>query len=155
MIVDKERRIIYLHNPKSGGTFLRKLYIGKYGKSEATKWWKAYTIQYGTDLGHITYSDLPRFIPEWREYRVVAMVRNPYNRFYSAVNEMSEQYFKKSAYITSNYRAIVPRYILEGEFQEWNKIRKIYEILRISVNECLYWNMPNRIYLFVINEFRG
>lgn len=126
MIVDKERRIIYLHNPKSGGTFLRELYIEKYGKSEATKWWKPYTIQSGTDLGHITYSDLPRFIPEWREYRIVAMVRNPYNRFYSAVNEMSKQYC-----MTTGYRAIVPFYIFGGEFQEWNKIRKIYEYLRM------------------------
>lgn len=128
MIVDKERRIIYLHNPKSSGTFLRKLYIGKYGKSEATKWWKAYTIQYGTDLGHITYSDLPRFIPEWREYRIVAMVRNPYNRFYSAVKETLIQCGKQPVRMGKNYPVMVPPYILEGEFQEWSKIKRIYDL---------------------------
>nr|WP_242506947.1 hypothetical protein [Parabacteroides goldsteinii] len=87
MIVDKERKVIYLHNPKCGGTFLRDLYIEKNGNTEATKWWKLYTCKYGTDLGHITYKDLPCFVPEWEEYRITVMIRNPYNRFYSAVKE--------------------------------------------------------------------
>ncbi|MFV0584158.1 MAG: hypothetical protein ACK5N4_19180 [Parabacteroides gordonii] len=87
MIVDKERKAIYLHNPKCGGTFLRDIYIEKYGESEAVKWWKAYDPLYGTDLGHIIYSDLYHFIPDWKDYRIVMMVRNPYSRFYSAVKE--------------------------------------------------------------------
>ncbi|WP_293716324.1 hypothetical protein [uncultured Parabacteroides sp.] len=88
MIVDNGRKVIYLHNPKCGGTFLRDIYIEKYGESEATKWWKIYDSRYGTDLGHITYSDLYRFIPDWKDYRIVMMVRNPYSRFYSAVKEV-------------------------------------------------------------------
>ncbi|RGP16797.1 sulfotransferase family 2 domain-containing protein [Parabacteroides gordonii] len=88
MIVDNKRKVIYLHNPKCGGTFLRDIYIEKYGKSDATKWWKTYDPQYGTDLGHITYLDLYRFIPDWKDYRIVMMVRNPYSRFYSAVKEV-------------------------------------------------------------------
>lgn len=91
MIVDKERKVIYLHNPKCGGTFLRNIYIEKYGKNEATKWWKHFSSEYNTDLGHITYDDLSRFIPDWKEYRIVVMVRNPYHRFYSAVKEVQLQ----------------------------------------------------------------
>lgn len=93
MIVDKERKVIYLHNPKCGGTFLRNIYIKKYGKSDATKWWKVYDHQYGTDLGHITYLDLYRFIPDWKDYRIVMMMRNPYSRFYSAVKEVKMHFF--------------------------------------------------------------
>lgn len=88
MIVDRERKVIYLHNPKCGGTFLRDIYIEEYGKTEATKWWKLFSKEYGTDLGHITYDDLPRFIPEWEDYRLVTMIRNPYNRFYSGIKEL-------------------------------------------------------------------
>ncbi|WP_075556919.1 sulfotransferase family 2 domain-containing protein [Parabacteroides timonensis] len=119
MIVDKERKVIYLHNPKCGGTFLRNIYIEKYGKTDATKWWKAYDRKNGTDLGHITYKDLPRFIPEWEEYRIVVMVRNPYNRFYSAVKELTKH---------SNNVGRFPQLpvIMLDEYQESNLLRKIY-----------------------------
>lgn len=92
MIVDKERKVIFLHNPKCGGTFLRDIYIEKYGETEATKWWGTFTPEYNTDLGHITYDDLSRFIPDWKEYRIVVMVRNPYNRFYSAIKEVKYKF---------------------------------------------------------------
>lgn len=129
MIVDKERKVIYLHNPKCGGTFLRDLYIEKYGTSEATKWWKGYTRNYGTDLGHITYSDLPRFVHEWEEYRIVVMVRNPYNRFYSAVKETMMQYVRNPVIVSIyGFRVNIPYYIFYGEYLEGNKIRKIYEL---------------------------
>ena len=91
MIVDRERKVIYLHNPKCGGTFLRDIYIEQYGETDATKWWKLFSTQYGVDLGHITYNDLPRFIPEWKDYKIVTMVRNPYNRFYSGIKELKGQ----------------------------------------------------------------
>ena len=91
MIVDEKRKVIYLHNPKCGGTFLRGIYIEKYGESDATKWWKTYDPQYETDLGHITYPDLYRFIPDWKDYRIVMMARNPYSRFYSAIKEVKQR----------------------------------------------------------------
>lgn len=37
-----------------------------------------------TDEAHINSFTLPRFIPDYREYRLMAFVRNPYNRFMSA-----------------------------------------------------------------------
>ncbi|WP_455640362.1 hypothetical protein [Parabacteroides sp.] len=125
MIVDRERKVIYLHNPKSGGTFLRSLYIKKYGQTEATKWWELFTKEHGTDLGHISYDDLPRFIPDWKEYRVIVMVRNPYNRFYSAVKELKDQtrLFKVNRIIE------LPMYVVFGEYQKWGRFRKIYEFL--------------------------
>lgn len=108
MIVDKERRIIYLHNPKSGGSFLRDIYIEKYGETEATKWWKLFSPEYDTDLGHITYERLPDFIPDWEDYRIVMMVRNPYNRFYSAVKEVKHHLIatKKKGFVKISYALI-------------------------------------------------
>lgn len=131
MIVDKERKVIYLHNPKCGGTFLRELYIEKYGDSEATKWWKPYTRRFGTDLGHIIYSDLSHFIPEWKEYKVIVMIRNPYNRFYSAFKEFQMQY--REIFIGFGLKFNLPNYIYAG-VSELNKIEKMFEVLRI----CAY-----------------
>ena len=119
MIVDNERKVIYLHNPKCGGTFLRNLYIEKYGNTGATKWWQYYTHKYGTDLGHVTYNDLPRFISEWEEYRITVMVRNPYNRFYSAVKEFSLQLKNVGGFIK------YPK-LMMGEYAESNLLTKIY-----------------------------
>lgn len=87
MIVDKERKVIFLHNPKCGGTFLRDIYIEKYGETEGTKWWGSFTPEYNTDLGHITYNDLSRFIPDWREYRIVVMVLIIVSLFYLQIGE--------------------------------------------------------------------
>lgn len=119
MIVDEKHKVIYLHNPKCGGTFLRDLYIEKYGNTEATKWWQYYTHKYGTDLGHVTYNDLPRFILEREEYRITVMVRNPYNRFYSAVKEFSQQ--------LKNVGGVIkyPK-LMVGEYTESNLLTKIY-----------------------------
>lgn len=125
MIVDRERKVIYLHNPKCGGTFLRDIYIKRYGKTDATKWWKLFSKEYGTDLGHITYDDLPRFIPEWEDYRLVTMIRNPYNRFYSGIKEL------KGHLVPFEFCRIKCSGHLKGE--EWlslNKFQKAYEFLR-------------------------
>lgn len=92
MIIDKSRKVIYLHNPKCGGTFLRDIYQEKYGDTEAIRWWKLYSREYGTDLGHISYDDLPRFVPDFEEYRLLMMVRNPYNRFISGYKETKSQF---------------------------------------------------------------
>ena len=125
MIVDRERKVIYLHNPKCGGTFLRNIYIEKYGKTEATKWWKLFSKEYGTDLGHITYDDLPRFITEWEDYRIVTMIRNPYNRFYSGIKELKKQLAPFNFCSIKNFR-----YFYEKEWLSLNKYQKIYELLR-------------------------
>lgn len=117
MIIDKKRKVIYLHNPKCGGTFLREIYIEKYGETEATEWWLPYTRKYGTDLGHISYDDLPRFIPDFQEYRLLVMVRNPYNRFISALKELK----LKFGIITQNN---LPDFF-HFEYEELNFIEKM------------------------------
>lgn len=125
MIVDRERKVIYLHNPKCGGTFLRDIYIEEYGKTEATKWWKLFSKEYGTDLGHITYDDLPRFIPEWEDYRLVTMIRNPYNRFYSGIKELK---IHKIPFEFYNIKC--SGHLIDEEWLSLNKFQKAYEFLR-------------------------
>ena len=125
MIVDRERKVIYLHNPKCGGTFLRDIYIEQYGETDATKWWKLFSTQYGVDLWHITYNDLPRFITEWKDYKIVTMVRNPYNRFYSGIKELKGQ---TVPFIF--YRIKCSRRVIDEEWFSLNKFQKVYAFLK-------------------------
>lgn len=126
MIVDKTHKVIYLHNPKCGGTFLRRIYIEKYGETEATDWWLEHTYTYGTDLGHIIYRDLSRFVPDFREYRLLVMVRNPYNRFISG--------FKES----KNHHDFLRQ---EGIVKYYNYFFRYYRCNRLSRLENMYENI--------------
>ena len=145
MIVDKEHKVIFLHNPKCGGTFLRDIYIEKYGETEGTKWWGLFTPEYNTDLGHITYDDLSRFIPNWREYRIVVMVRNPYNRFYSAIKEVKSQLIgiKKIGFIKISYAFVTKDGLrLKGKTAlllsicPWTYAHTLRKLFTVSAEEC-------------------
>lgn len=145
MIIDKERKVIYLHNPKCGGTFLRDIYIEKYGKTDATIWWGLFTVKYGTDLGHITYDDLPRFIPDWKDYRIVVMVRNPYNRFYSAVKEVKYHFiaFREVGFIKVSYVRISKdglnlkmKNALLSSICPWTYAHPLWKLFTVSTEEC-------------------
>lgn len=132
MIIDKSRKVIYLHNPKCGGTFLRDIYQEKYGDTEAIRWWKLYSREYGTDLGHISYDDLPRFVPDFEEYRLLMMVRNPYNRFISGYKETKSQF---STPVRLGGLINYPRaYYGSGEeYNRLSKVEKVYEQMKSAL----------------------
>lgn len=92
MIVNDSLKTIYLHNPKTGGTSFREMYGQRYSEDEAHKYWKVYGERFNADLGHINYSNLARFIPDYLDFRIITMVRNPYNRFVSAWKEACMHY---------------------------------------------------------------
>lgn len=85
MIVDEQIKTIFLHNPKSGGTFFRKVYTDAHHTDQAYRYLRLYDERVNTDLGHISLGNLPRFVPDCDEYRILSFVRNPYNRFVSAL----------------------------------------------------------------------
>ena len=68
---------------------------------------------------------MPRFIPEWEDYRIVTMIRNPYNRFYSGIKELKKQLDSYDFCSIKNFR-----YFYEKEWLSLNKYQKIYELLR-------------------------
>ncbi len=87
MIINDSLKTIFLHNPKTGGTFFREIYSQWYSRDEAYKYWKVFEEKYNVDLGHINYLNIARFIPDYREFRIITMLRNPFNRFVSAWKE--------------------------------------------------------------------
>lgn len=85
MIVDEQMKVIFLHNPKSGGTFLREAYTKARGSGQAYRYLRLYNEDVNTDLGHINLGNLPRFVADCDQYKILSFVRNPYNRFVSAL----------------------------------------------------------------------
>ena len=75
-----------------------------------------------------TYNDLPCFVPESEEYRITVMIRNPYNRFYSAVKEFLLR--------LKNVGGVLkyPELMAE-EYAESNLLTKIYLLSICPVND--------------------
>lgn len=83
MIVDEKIKTIWLHNPKCGGLFFRRIYNETRKDGLENIYNGVYTEDRNTDLAHIDYSSLARFIPDYHSYKIIAFIRNPYNRFVS------------------------------------------------------------------------
>lgn len=90
MVIDESSKVIFLHNPKCGGTFFRNSYLNCHGSDKAHDYWKLYDEIVHTDLGHINLRNLPRFVPDFMDYKIITFVRNPYNRFVSALKTAAE-----------------------------------------------------------------
>lgn len=140
MIVNDSLKTIYLHNPKSGGTFLREIYSQWYTRDEAYKYWKVFEEKYNTDLGHINYLNIARFIPDYREFRIVTMLRNPFNRFVSAWRETCLHH-KVIANINNQHNGDIERiteYLLSLNFYEQDLILR---------NNGLPWLQPQTYFV--------
>lgn len=86
MYIDRENKVIFLHNPNCGGRFIRRCLSQRSDITSAYKYWGPYTRELNIDLSHINKYVLSRFVPDWKDYQVVVLIRNPYNRFMSAWN---------------------------------------------------------------------
>ena len=84
MIIDESTKTIFLHNPKCGGTFFQKSYKRCHPTYPFQLYWSLLDKETNVDLTHINIHTLPRFVPDYLDYRVLTFVRNPYNRFVSA-----------------------------------------------------------------------
>lgn len=89
MVIDEETKVIFLHNPKCGGTFFRNSHYNSRHNNAASDYFKLYDEELNVDLGHVNLGNLPRFIPDYQDYRVISFVRNPCNRFVTALKTAS------------------------------------------------------------------
>ena len=85
MIIDEESKVIFLHNPKCGGRFFRTV-CAQNGLKTSLLHLGYYAEESNVDLAHVSLINLPRFVPDYKEYRIISFVRNPYNRFVSGLN---------------------------------------------------------------------
>lgn len=101
MIIDEKSKCIILHNPKCGGTFLHKCYWKGNPDDSDYLFWHLWTPEDNIDRSHITSRLLPRFVPDFKDYKIFTFVRNPYNRFVSA--------FKTAAHYSPYLRKLLAR----------------------------------------------
>ncbi|MEG3755098.1 sulfotransferase family 2 domain-containing protein [Psychromonas arctica] len=97
MIINHDKKVVFIHIPKCAGKAVRHILCeaDMYGKfwhwnySEKTNSWN--------DLAHLPLHLLYHY-DEWsflREYKVIAAIRNPLDRFISAVEEHKRQHDRK------------------------------------------------------------
>jgi len=139
MTIDEESKVIFLHNPKCGGRFFRDV-CSQNGLIASQLYWGHHTEETNVDLAHISLINLPRFVPDYKEYRIIAFVRNPYNRFVSGINmavlrnegikKMLEPYLGDVKDICS--------YLLDLNYYEQDKILR---------NQAVPWLLPQSYYV--------
>ena len=91
MMINVKDRIILLHNPKTGGRFRENACGNKYFHSPSSIELKK-PIR---NVSHITYDQVAEAMPDtFGMYKVFTVVRNPYDRFVSAVNFCFDSVFE-------------------------------------------------------------
>ena len=89
MIVLSEERVIILHTPKCAGKNLRQAFMPDNPEGPYWHWKYIPEISSWADCAHLPL-DIMRQLPEWEKIKsfiVIAMVRNPYDRFIGALRE--------------------------------------------------------------------
>ena len=87
------RKIVFIHIPKCGGTSVRKAIQKKIpGKHQNRTWVRGWKTQVGNLWNqHATYDRYSLTVP--KEYKYIAQVRNPFDRFESMGKHMTRQKF--------------------------------------------------------------
>lgn len=90
MIVSHGKRFIFFHVPKCAGTSLRDV-LKRYHDDSESFWYRKYNPYFGCeiDYAHLRLWELhalfPRIFDAMSHYQTLALVRNPYERFISAL----------------------------------------------------------------------
>lgn len=85
MIILNNKPIVFLHNPKTGGRYIRKKL-----KDSCERHGNIRILRYRgirMYLGHLNAKDARKFLAKYPGYSIISMVRNPYNRICSIFNE--------------------------------------------------------------------
>jgi hypothetical protein len=97
VIVNNALSLIIMHIPKCAGKSLRQAFAPEDPSGKFWHWKYSQANFSWQDMAHIPLDQLRGF-PEWdllEKYTVIAVVRNPVDRFYSALSEHRAQHNKK------------------------------------------------------------
>jgi len=88
MYINEESKVIFLHNPRCGGTYFRRICLSN---GKRAPYWSDYSEETNVDMAHISLRNLSRFIPDYKDYKIISFIRNPYNRFVSALTKANSE----------------------------------------------------------------
>ena len=92
MIISNTLKFFFIHNPKVAGTSVRKSLL-KYNSSEIELWHQRYiqSLDRIVDMSHLAARDVTHVLDIPEDYFKFGFIREPYDRFFSAVKEHSRQ----------------------------------------------------------------
>lgn len=97
MIISERRGFVFIHNPKSGGTSIRKV-LAKFDTTSNFFWmfdsWNGRKIDKAHLPLYILRNRFPDYFRLFKTHFAFMFVRNPYKRTISAFNESHDQLFK-------------------------------------------------------------
>ncbi len=91
MIISHKHKFAFIHNPKAGGTSMRKAFE-KYHDHETVFWHQGWleAEERVVDLAHLQMDYWGGIVPA--DYKTIGFVRNPYDRFRSSMAEFQRRY---------------------------------------------------------------
>lgn len=94
MIICNEKKFIFIHIPKNSGTAMSNAIKKKYNKSQLLMYCERKGPNIGIDKMHLYYEVIEKFIPKnvLDKYLKFCIIRNPYNKLYSAWNFIKERH---------------------------------------------------------------
>lgn len=93
MIISHKHKFVFIHNPKVAGSAVRKA-LEHLHDDPQTFWHQGYLpeLERVVDLAHLTFNDLLKIRPQCKDYTVLAVWRDPYERFVSGMKEHARQH---------------------------------------------------------------
>jgi len=88
MIICDEKEFIFIHIPKNSGTAMTRALQKTYKNTQLLKFCERKGINIGIDKMHLYYDVIDKFISKNKveNYLKFCIIRNPYNKLYSAWN---------------------------------------------------------------------
>ncbi len=116
MIISHKHKFVFLHNPKVAGSAIRKT-LEHLHDDDNEYWHQGYLPQLDrvVDLAHLTWREILMLRPEVEGYECMVVVRNPYERFLSGLQECVRQHSLHFATIDD----WLERHMDENDFR-WN-----------------------------------
>lgn len=93
MIISHKHKFVFIHNPKVAGSAIRQV-LQHLHDDDINFWHQGFLPELDrvVDLAHLTWRDLLLVRPEVENYEVMVVMRDPYARFVSAVEECVRQH---------------------------------------------------------------
>lgn len=134
MLINDDRKFIFFHIPKTGGTTIQK-HLVTVCRSKKEKFREFWGLSKNGDLSHIHYDRAIKYIDIGKldKYIKVCIVRNPYDRLYSG-------FIEKRGYRYSKNKEGFNKFIKE---KLNNKI--IYQKEFIHIAPCSYFTHSNKV----------
>jgi hypothetical protein len=94
MIICDEKKFVFIHIPKNSGTAMTKELQKTYKDTQLLMFCERDGINIGIDKMHLYYDVIDKFIPKniLDKYFKFCIIRNPYNKLYSAWNFIKERH---------------------------------------------------------------